>query len=513
MNRIWPVAALCVLGIFVGAVSSRADVRASTTEQQQDLDTLRAKLHDGLSLLQNNDPKDAKVRLDAVVSDPLFAWLPADDRLTAKVALGIADYSLDDFAGALPALKQAIEAGGSDDNDLWVMRAISAFRTGDWNDAVLSLTTVAQRWPDKLSEFPDQFVFVVARSNVSADLHANLLEALYAAKWVPQDGVTRPDSVLIQLVLARLAKGDQAGAQSVALEITNALTLARMTIDKRFDAIVASNAGHFDIARAAQQNIDDLRGQVSAAPGKLVAVNALAVALLVDNHPSEALQVLDEAIQRTKTAGGSKEDVTDTDKINWTENLRSIALGRIGRMGESDTQLKTAAQLKEYNKPNVDQAINLAEVLDDNARPLDALQAVASLDNSDASAYGRMQLQLVRACAYAQLNDEARLRNVLTYLQAHVADAADAYQSALLCANDIDGAAKAFIAVLDDPYSRNTALFGVQHFAWSSPAEGSFAQVVKGRADTMMLRPDVTAAIGKYGRVNTIPISPVFIGL
>ena len=69
-----------------------------------------------------------------------------------------------------------------------------------------------------------------------------------------------------------------------------------------------------------------------------------------------------------------------------------------------------------------------------------------------------MAAEEVRACAYAQLNDQSSLAKSLDYIRSHATDGYGPTRSALLCANDLDGLAAITIARLDDPLLRNDTL-------------------------------------------------------
>ena len=62
---------------------------------------------------------------------------------------------------------------------------------------------------------------------------------------------------------------------------------------------------------------------------------------------------------------------------------------------------------------NVSQAINLGDQYVAYDRPNDALAAVAALDFSRASPYGRVALEYVRACALFRLGNKTQLNQVL----------------------------------------------------------------------------------------------------
>lgn len=157
----------------------------------------------------------------------------------------------------------------------------------------------------------------------------------------------------------------------------------------------------------------------------------------------------------------------------------------------------------------VSHKINLGGFHNSLARPKDALKAVSHIADKDASTYGQMSAEEVRACAYAQMGDSAKLKASLDKMMAPE-NAKIGYrplETALLCAKESDRLAQFIIARLDDPKTRNSALMGLQTYL---PTPGATAQdkVLATRQAAVIARDDIQAAVKKYGRIISIPTQP-----
>jgi hypothetical protein len=110
----------------------------------------------------------------------------------------------------------------------------------------------------------------------------------------------------------------------------------------------------------------------------------------------------------------------------------------------------------------------------------------------------------VRACAYAELKDDAAYQAELKKMRDHVADSPSALEQVLLCADDLDGAATLLIARLNNADQRQDALREVQVYL-RPPHEPAQNADMDHREQEVAQRPAVKAAIEAVGHVLTIP--------
>ena len=116
-----------------------------------------------------------------------------------------------------------------------------------------------------------------------------------------------------------------------------------------------------------------------------------------------------------------------------------------------------------------------------------------------------MVWESARACAYAQLNDQANLATPLQYLREHAKDGSQLFEVALLCAHDSDAVAKEIVARLVDPDTRQSKLAEIQDYL-PEPGQSPWDKDTTARWLVVRGRPDVQAAIAKVGRIESYPI-------
>jgi len=331
-----------------------------------------------------------------------------------------------------------------------------------------------------------------------------LLSALFDAKWKPESPFVVADGLWFGLARLRLARGDAAGATEAAAAIGDPEVLTWMRSDKRFDALVKADPAHYDVMKAYDALLAVERAASALAPDKLEGVNRVADTLYRLNRLQESLDVLDAALAR---AQAQKDAFSDTaDQLNWSLDQRSRALFKLGRSDEAFQALKRGAAEKENGAVNVSQAINLADQYDLFDRPKDALRAVATLQDTDMSPYGRVALDDARACAYFELGDKESLAKTLDEMKAHADDSTQSYLNTMLLVGDLDAAAAHVIAHIEDASTRTDMLYYLQDYL---PAPHATAREAAIHANWIALRarPDVSAEIAKAGRVESYALT------
>jgi hypothetical protein len=466
-----------------------------------------ARIHEAIdgagTKIDNRDPGGARDLLLATMASAAYANATPYDRYFAQRLLAWSYLDLNDDPAALVWARKATQSPSADEVD-WQMRVRAAAWTDDFDDASASLIALARRWPGAISGLSDRAIGHVTAhvsAAVSDDRAYALFGALVDAGWVPNDAFLDMDELLLALTRYALERGDAARAKAYGARIWAADLLIEMRADSRFDAVVAFAPDHFAVTRALDHNLARYRTLAAAQPDKLEGVVALAAHLNSMGRESEALALLAAALARL-AAGKTFSD--QAEKLNWAYDTRSTALIGLGRRDEAARAMARGAVTDENGQPNVSQAINLADVYNGMGRPDDALASVARVDLNYPSPYGRMSLQSARACAYAQLNKKENLAPILAYLKSHAHDGERTVLSALICANDPDGAAANVIARLDDPAQRSVMLLDLQDYL-VRPAP--FSPDFHRRWLDLRARSDVQAAIAKAGRVQFYPMA------
>ena len=463
------------------------------------------------AILQTQQPKPdgpaLEAALKAILSDSAFPELSQEERHAAYVLLGAVLFDAGKNRDAAALAAQASEMPEATDFD-WDIRLRNSYALNDYRDAAHAMSVLARGWPAKIGTYRDEAIFMLAREvqKPSGDSAAasEFLDGLIAAKWKPKDPFGYPETDLwLNLLKARLERGDIAGAARAAEGLRDPVVLLKLRADKRFDAVVQAEPQRFDIMNAYHEELAARRAASEGAQGDLKDINDTADTLFNLNRPKEALNLLTEAIDRAEARPNSFRD--ERDQLHWSYDKRSSALFVIGRSQDAFAAMTAGSSLKELGRVNVSQAINLAGKYVVFDRPRDALDAVDSVGFSATSPYGRMALEDVHACAYFELGEKDDLAGALKYMKAHADDGMQPFLNTMLFTGDLDGAAEHVIAQLKDPAKRMDVLYFLQDYL---PEPNATARELSVHANwiTVRNRPDVAAAIAAVGRVESYPL-------
>lgn len=383
----------------------------------------------------------------------------------------------------------------------WQLLIFASVNTGD-SDAIRGLTTLAERWPQQLATTEPRLVMAVASEAMRRqEGDVRLLTALFKARWtVPNEG--EPGPLWSEFALLLLERGDEQLAREVAMRVTGADSLVAMHADARFDELLAADPRRFDIAAAAAAEIARAQERMRSSPDLIAPILRLGFALAANNRCAEALQVDDAAIARASGPTAEERPFRDTgEQLVWLLDNRARHLACLGRWDESVRQRSRAGILTERGGPNTSQVINYAHLLVTVGRPADALRALEAV--GPMSEYGRMEETWARLRAHAQLRNAEGVRAALAYLEEHRYVSLDVYLDALVDAGEIDKTAELLIELLADRRARVGILVRLQRYAESPLTPVGVER--KERWDSLVVRPDVRAAIASVGRLETYP--------
>jgi hypothetical protein len=329
-------------------------------------------LIDAAQKFDNNDTAGARRMIDAVVASPAFLQLNLQRQHIALYILGSLQVSAKDKA-ALETLRRATAMTDYATGRDWHLRLEAASQAADDVDALMSLTTIAQRWPGSLDQISGNYIerlsYRTAKKAALAEARLQLLLALKAADWRPSDPIDSPDNQWVELTDLLLKHGRLQEAQATAETISDYGAVDQMMLDRRYDAVTQAYPDRFNLQNAWTRQIERLRGVIRSHPDSLAAVNELALALTNDGQAPEALAMLDAAIAKAKPVDGSTAPFADMDELNWTYNQRALALRSLGRTDEAIGVMKAGAARPEDGHLNVSQQLNLAEIEEESGRP------------------------------------------------------------------------------------------------------------------------------------------------
>ncbi|ESQ78611.1 hypothetical protein [Asticcacaulis sp. YBE204] len=444
--------------------------------------------------------------LKAVIRHPRFVDLPLESQFATFHALALSLYANGATQEAYDRLLQAgVIAPALRDADYWFALADICSQMGKEEEALDAVIVVAQKWPDAVSATESEYVFsLLTRAKALDDGGARrlkLLEALYAGKYTSENPFMLAEGLWFDLFEIYVQKGEREKATALAKDFIEVGSLVRLHIDNRYTAFRA--AARPDLNAAVDASIKRAKMRAEAHPALIEGANTYALELVDANRPAEALKVIDAAL---KTAEVSPPSFTDVEEhLNWALDARNYILGKLGRWKDAETaQIKARDYALSKDMDVVSQKLNLGSFYYQQGKPDLALEEVAGVDLTQTSPYGIMVAEEIRACAYAQKGETEKLKASLDFMKGQAKDGYAPLRSALLCANDQDALAALIVAKLDDPDTRSDTLIDVQTYL-PEPAPTPYMAELDARRAKIIARPDVQAAVAKYGVILSIP--------
>lgn len=476
-----------------------------------ELSVINAILRQGRQKAEKGDWAGATESYQSVVSNPAFPKLSPEMRHFTYYVLAMAEFYDDAYGPAYTHIVAAAEAAPKEmDASSWLLYARLAAKAGKTEDAGTAAVRAITDFPDQLKKIDSWRIF-----NLASDLeeikddrvtYQKYLEALRAAKYVPEDDFSTSEALWFDLFTIYADRGEDAKAMVLADELTEPYTIARRQIDKRYVRFAPKAEDAY--AKALDADIADAQAMMAKHPNKIEGVNALVNKLMNNNRLPEALKVMDEALAKAEAAPKDKPAFEDLkDYQAWSMSTRASILQLMGRNEDAlaaQTKAREIAVAADENM--VSHRVNLGGLLNELGRPADALAEIKDVfDDKTSSDYGVMAAEEVRACAHAQLGDKAGLAKSLEFMRAHAEDGEATLQSALLCANEMDEAAKRLISRLYDPLKRGPVLLTLQTYL-PKPRSSAWQTTTSSRLAALLARPDVQAAVAESGSVRSYPV-------
>jgi tetratricopeptide (TPR) repeat protein len=276
--------------------------------------------------------------------------------------------------------------------------------------------------------------------------------------------------------------------------------------DRRYDALIDRDAPQFDLVRAGQARVADLRARAILSPDVLETQVELVAALLSIGENEDALALVDEIVaSATAAKAGKHPGYRDAkDQLPWAYNYAATALVRLGRHDAAVDYLRRGTMLDESGAPNVSQTLNLGQLYNNLGRHEEALDTVDSVV-ANMSTIGRMVQANARLRAALDTGDRQGADAAMAFLRANRDESPGILFESLVEAGDLDEAAAEVIAMLESPEDRAEALAMLQPFAEGPdlPGEKRYNDHWRRLED----RDDVKAAVERVGRI--LPPLPV----
>jgi len=331
--------------------------------------------------------------------------------------------------------------------------------------------------------------------------NGRLLEALAALNWPGDHWPTARDEVRKALVDRYLQLGDRAAAARFAPRIEAPIHFLDLLLGRRYDGLHPHAADPLAALRRALDRQDRLTvAALAARPGSIPVVHERAQHLSSIGRSAEALAVLQPLLRDVRATVAADDDGM------WAVIEAVNALLDLGRGGEAVALMERLVALDLALDPQLIGArIDHVDVLRVTGRPADALAYALRLRPEaelHANAGGQRWVEAGIVCSLADLGRAAEAAPYLAPLQDRD-DSPMALTMALLCLNDLDGAAASLVRQLgsDDPGS---AIQTLQEYEIRGAAD---PDPLSARMDAVRGRPEVVAALSRVGRALRLPLS------
>jgi hypothetical protein len=421
-------------------------------------------------------------------------------------------WSLQDGPGAIAAGIEARRAGAT-----WADFALLRLgvRFEDHALAVEAFHALSLSAPKTFRELESRYIWgalrAAARTDSSGAAELRIHELLVALGYAFPENLP-DDSLRVEHARLLAGRGDWDRARARLAAVIDPREVMVLRVDRAFAPLRADAAfaARLDVAAAAEASLARARETAARDPRKLAGVLDLAQALRALGRDEEALAELDRAIAAAQAEDGASRFDDVRDYLNWLLNERGYVLYDLNRPEEARQAFGLSIAVGESGQWSVSQVINFATMLQSEGRAADALEVVQTV--GDASPYGLMWVAAVRACAAEQLNNAALRAEALAYLREHEDDNVSARTRALLCVNDLDGAAALYVRRLGDPLHRESALLALQNYRRPHRPALPRDDILHGRVDQVRLRPEVQAAVAAVGHIEDVPLQSVYWG-
>lgn len=338
---------------------------------------------------------------------------------------------------------------------------------------------------------------------------ARFAEGLLKFDWPGEIEFARHDSQRMTALKGRLARGDVAGARTLARQVADPSAALELLVVKAYDPLVDATDR---VARfAALVGTEDRRSSraLEAKPDDLKLILARAQFLRSVGREGDALALLmpHSGDMAAVAKGGSD--------AFWIVDQASYALSALGRRDEAMALMRRLLALDLDKHPElISMAINSTAIMNGAGRHRESAAFAEDLFRrhaGKASKYGLMWMWEGAACGHATGGNLAAAKPWIARLKADPDANRSALMRALLCTNDLDGAAAQMIERLNGD-DAGDMMVAVQDFTIAA-TRSAHSHMLDERLRQVVGRPDVAAAIASKGRILKLPVSRTYLGM
>ncbi len=494
------------LAIVLAGLLSVAGLAADAQTAPHKATPLEVRAADGITQVMQDRCDAAAVSLKSVYSDPEFAKMEPHLRAAILEGADICESRLGHMQAAYDLSRRAIQEPEAS-AVAWSLHINLAMNLSRPGEALSALVALAHRSPAILADIKEQTILsVYAYTEILPNADARrleLLEALGKADWHPKDPFDDLSGLKIDQIRLLLATHREAEARQMAGEVTDPATRIALLVDDRF-APVAGAARSVDVVTATRRELVRVLLLADTHPDWLSGPYRVGALRLRIGDNEGALRILQAALDRYRDFGASA--FTDAEEnIGKVQGLKAETLVRLGRLNEADGAYAEAAADNGQDQ-RFEEKLSYASYLIDTDRSQLALDLLHDVRTEPLTDTGKAYLAAMRACAYSVLKDNTAVAAQLKIVTAPTAPDYGAVINGLICAGDLDGAAKTYVQRLGDPAKRMDALLALQHYK-RPPTHGQEDKSWNDDYLRIQARPEVQTAIKSAGgHVETFDI-------
>ncbi|MFT4089242.1 MAG: hypothetical protein QM645_00825 [Asticcacaulis sp.] len=326
-----------------------------------------------------------------------------------------------------------------------------------------------------------------------------LMEAIRASGYVSDNVSADPNAIWFDLFKVYVHEGDEARAWAL-MPFADSQSVLRMRIEHAYAPYLKALPKEGDYSYALEQDLLLKRKAYAEAPDDPDALIDLSYELIRIGRLEEAETLLTGAIERREAVQTEQAD----DYIPWFYGLRALTHNLSGDLVAAENDYRHAMQVNsDANNPFY--VIGLASFYSEHGRNDEAAELIATLETADMEIIDQVWVASIVACMPLKQGRDEAFEAARATLAAHAWE--DIFISAygLLCAGDEAVLAGLIIEGLDNPLTREKALLYVQTYKPFPHASHKVVKIFE-RQKGVLARPDVRAAIERYGVIETLPV-------
>lgn len=402
------------------------------------------------------------------------------------------------------AYRQLVRWEALDDEDgpsaEWAFRL--AFVAGRDDDALVRLEKIAAlKEPEqllKLNKTPE-VIFGLSREFIDGgnkEKSLRIYAALFGSPNFLKLNSALRSATAQQILEERITNNQQFDAEALLAEISSASSYLTLLAQRKYQQIwpqIERRVGK-NLSLILEQNIVTERIKYQSNPADKAARQGFGRALFEGGR-------FEEVIELAQAVASDTQNWEEND--GWLLNLAAYSHDALGNQAAATEILNRIASIKydpDQNGWLVNFTLNRASRLMGQGRWADALAAsevAAAIVEKSGSAYAKMLVWRIDACAGKKLGENERTAKALEEIEAHQQDSITLAASAYLCIDNRPRAAELMLASLGDETKQDMALRALQKDEFDIFQSDSILPSID---DLLRDEPEISRAFDKLAR-------------